>query len=252
MKLSKRSRHKVKLKVSNAYTKFTYLLVIALLLGIGYGLYNLLNNSTFFNVKKVQVVGSQSFVSSADIESVVLAKVSEKSLFRINAFELQTSLLKNFQGAKDIKVEKKYPHTLHLSVVERTPLAVIHSKGNYYLADDEGYVLGLVDANDTNLPVIEYTQDINVGLFLDRQLVPVYLQLLKALEENNLNVSSLSASKNYMSFYLNDNIQVYVDTAKDISTSIFTLSKLYNQLAQGEKQAKKIDLRYDKVIVSYE
>lgn len=56
---------------------------------------------------------------------------------------------------KEASVERRPPHILHISVLERTPAAVVRSGSDHWLSDETGAVLGRLGAqDDTTLPLL--------------------------------------------------------------------------------------------------
>ena len=148
-------------------------------------------------------------------------------------------------------IKKDYPSRVVVEITERVPLAVVYSSRSdeHFLVDEEGYVLGIVDEERTNLPKVTYNGTLQVGFFLDEDLVPLYLELLNSLDATNLKASSVSVSERYISFYIDDSVQVLVGRSKDLSNSVKILSELVKQLALEGAEIRRIDLRFDKVIV---
>lgn len=206
-----------------------------------------------FDIKEVMISGAKSYVNQEDLHNVVSTNVENKNIFFLNTEELEASLQDNFQGAKTISISKKLPNKLEIVVKEREPLALIHQNNEeIFMVDEDGYVLGLVDKTKTNLPKIKYEGDIKIGYFINKEFVPVYLQLLDSVDSNKINVSSISVSAKNISMYVDGGIHVVLSQEKSTVESVSILSKLLKQLHVEGKNAKKIDLRYDKVIVSYE
>lgn len=248
----KRKKHII-LLYANKFMLFKRFLKPVLLGGLVIFSISFLSSKTeIVTVKKIDVVGTKAFVSKKDLVAILSSLVIGKNIFKIESNNLEQLILDNFQGAKGVKVTKLLPGTVKVVVEERVPLAVIHSQDNYYLTDEDGYILGIIDKQTTNLPLIEYKGDVKVGFSINKELIPVYLDLLNSISENNLKTSSISADSRNVTFYLDKHVKVFLSTGKDINRAIFTLTKLYNQLISDGKVPRRIDLRYDKVIVSYE
>jgi cell division septal protein FtsQ len=230
-----------------------YVLLFAFFLGVLVFFYLLFFRSTYFKVFTVNIFGTQSFVNSRDLEEVVIGKVEGESIFRVNKKQLENILMETFQGSKEIRVYKVYPGTVNVEVFERIPLALIYNdfSDHLYMVDEDGYVLGIVDEGRTNLPKIKYDGEIGVGLFVDQQVVPVYLELVSALNSENIQASSMSFSANYATVY-SGGIEILVGNNKNKHESAGIVSSLIRQMNLEGKKLKKIDLRYDKVIVLYD
>ena len=214
--------------------------------------YLILFKSQFFVVKTVVVSGTHRFVNENDLKALTHSNTYGKNLIFLDRAVLVQNILNSFQGAQQVKISKRYPSSLNITVVERKPFAVIYNaKNENYLVDEDGYVLGFADPNTKDLPKILYDEKIKIGSFIPRHLAPLYLEILTISREEGMKVSSISANSNYVSVYANDVLALF-SFEKDRGNSIHVLSKLLRQLAVEGKKPKKIDLRFDKVIVSYE
>ena len=251
---SRRRQQKYKLYARKIQILFRYLIFVLALVGFFGWVYHFIFRSDYFKIDSVEISGTQSFVSQTDLQEVVRNKVEGEAIFKINNRDLKRTLKDIFQGAKNIKVKKKYPSTISIEVFERVPLALVYNdpSGDLYMVDDEGYVLGIVEEGKTNLSRIRYEGDIGVGLFVDKQMVPVYLELIGALNEEKVYASSMSFSQNYVIIYLPEGVELLIGNEKDKLTSVKTATTLLKQLQLEGKKVKKIDLRYDKVIVLYD
>ena len=49
---------------------------------------------------------------------------------------------------KEATVERRPPHLLHVTVVERTPAAIIQTGADHWLSDESGYVLAKLGRQD--------------------------------------------------------------------------------------------------------
>jgi cell division septal protein FtsQ len=229
-------------------------LLTAVLLGFTFSFYYLLFRSRYFSINEVRVEGAVQFVSSTDLVEVVKGKTFGKSIFSFDTKELSDGIEETFLGAKEIVVYKVYPTTIGVRVREREPLALIYndSSPDFFMVDEDGYVLGMVDAEKSSLPKIRYDPEIRVGYFVDRTMVPVYMELVEALNGESVKATSISFYPKYALVYIKDGPEVYFKNDRNKKESVKILNMLLKQLAvQGEK-VKKVDLRYDKISVSYD
>jgi len=217
-------------------------------------IHTFIQKSNFFKVKEVGVLGTGSFVSKKDLENMMNSSVVKKNILNVDTDELKTSILTNFQGAKNVDIKKIFPDKIVVRVYERTPIALLQNNkaDEIYIVDEDGYVLGTVANSTGNLPKIFYEGDIKIGYFVDKKFAPVYFELISSIDSEKLQVSSISMDEKNITLYTNDSVEVVLEKAKNIRSNINILSSLLRQLKTEGKNAKKIDLRYDKVIVSYE
>jgi cell division septal protein FtsQ len=235
-------------KYKLAFNIFVIFVVIA---GLCFFAYRGLFKSGKFNIVNVEITGAQKFVSFNDIKTLVDARVLNKNYFTINADDLEKTISANFLGAKTIKVERKFPDTVKVFVEERIPLAVVYTDTDSYLIDGSGFVLGAVQNDVLDLPKIKYEDAIKIGTFLEKDIVPISIEILKESEKEGLKISSMSFTPRYMELYTN-NVKVYIGNEKNKKDAIQTLNALIKKISADGKILKKVDLRYDKVIVLYD
>ena len=218
-----------------------------------YGFYFFAVKSSFFRISDVSIVGAKHFVNAADLHALVADRVFGNNIFFVSMDDISQDLLKTFRGAKDIKITRSFPKTVIVHVRERIPLVLIFNDARleHFMIDEDGYVLGIVAPAQTNFPRVHYTGDIKVGSFIDRALVPVYLEFTQALDASEVLASSMSFHPRYTALYLEDGIEVLVGYDKDVLLAIDAITTLETQLSEEGTSVKRIDLRYDKVVVSY-
>jgi len=228
-------------------------LVFLIILGIfSYFVYkfNILN---YFKISDVYVEGASEFVSAEDIRLVVERNSIGQSIFLINTGNLVDIVQRSFLGAKTVKVEKEYPDKIIVVIEERVPLAIVYNDENeYFLIDSDGYVLGVVEKGFSDLPKIRYEEGIVIGTFLEKEIIPVSIEILKFAEEEELKISSMSFYPKYTRLFAGKGTEVFIGYDKDRKESLKTVNALIKKLESEGKTIRKIDLRYDKVIVLYD
>ena len=209
-------------------------------------------SSGYFDVQEVSIFGTKQFVNAADIHQMADSNTLGHNLIKFNTADLEKKLENNFLGAKNVVVEKTYPDKLKIIIIERTPIAVIYqNQEENFLVDEDGYVLGFADPKAVDLPRLRYEKEIKVGLFIDKQIVPLYLELTELLDQEKIKVSSMSFNPNYVQFFLDKGVEVLVGNEKDKSEAIKAISALLQQSNVDDQEIQRIDLRYDKVIVLF-
>ncbi|MFZ5424840.1 MAG: cell division protein FtsQ/DivIB [Patescibacteria group bacterium] len=207
--------------------------------------------TNIFSIEEITVEGTEKFVNKEDMLALITSNIDGKTYLNTSAENLQQKLTENFQGAKNIKVTKVPFSKIKVTVVERRPLALISSNGSTFMIDDDGYVLGLVQEDYLNLPQINYTEEVRTATFIETDLVPVYLDLINELNREDLQASSISVSKRDLTLYT-DSVEVFLSRDREISESVRLLNTVLKQVFTNGEKATRIDLRYEKVIVSYE
>ncbi|MBN1463188.1 MAG: cell division protein FtsQ/DivIB, partial [Paludibacteraceae bacterium] len=231
--------------------KKVVLILFGLLLVLGLIYFFL--SSDCFAISKVDVKGTHEYVNAKDVYEVSLSSSVDKNIFLFKTTDLEEKLTTNYLGAKSFKVTKKFPHTLLIDVMERFPIAIVHDEKeeNFYLVDDEGYVLGYTEKENQQYPILKYKGEISVGLFIDKNIVPLYLELTNLLSDNSVRVTSISFDPRSVNFYVENGVEVLLGRDKNVFEAIQAISALVKKAETSEEEISRIDLRYDKVIVSF-
>lgn len=98
--------------------------------------------------------------------TAALAPLLGQSLTQISDEEVH-ALLADFPPVEDVSVAAAPPSTLSVTVVERTPVAILESDGKFLLIDSEGRQLSTVASRDAvELPLIDGgTNAVNSAVF---------------------------------------------------------------------------------------
>lgn len=237
------------------YGRIVYVgLVFLALLGIVFFVVRVIFYSNHFVVKKIVVSGARQFVNAADLEQIAGAMLQGKNIFSLNKHDIANKLREFTLGAESIDAKMIYPSTIEILVSERSPIATITGKedeGPFFI-DSEGYVLGYADSTDYSLPRVEYEKDVQVGLFIERGIVPFYLKVREMLEKEQIKIDTINFYPKYVTATLDDDILVLFDKEKDKQNMVRAVSSLIRQSKLDGSNITRIDLRFDKVIVSFD
>jgi len=229
------------------------ILILALVLGALAYLFFKFNVPDYFKIKNVSIAGTERFVSTEDVRNIVERNAFGKYIFSVDEANLSEIISKSFLGAKKVFVERDYPNSLNIFIEERIPVAFVFNKEDeFYLIDSDGYVLGMVTEGLQELPRINYEGSIVIGTFLEKDIIPVSIEILKFANQEDLKISSMSFTSNYAKLYLNAGPEIFMGYSKDIEKSLKTIKALISSSVNNKEVIKKIDLRYDKVIVLYD
>ncbi|MDC0449126.1 FtsQ-type POTRA domain-containing protein [bacterium] len=210
--------------------------------------------SHLFEIKNIQISGVSTYVNRPDIESVAAGIARSKNIFLLKKSDLRDQLHKSFLAAQDISCQKKLPDTLIVTVTERRPVARVKGANSedYFLMDGEGYVLGIADETFIEFPVVHYGEDVMAGTFLNAEIIPLSHQIINGAIEHELQISSMSFTLREVQVHLEGGTTVFINTQKEVHDCMDAISSLLKNADLEGKAISKIDLRYDKVVVSYE
>src|SRR5262245_4107685 len=100
-------------------------------------------------------------VEVAGIHHVTKPEVLERLVLKpgMGLHQVSTSFLaervRTHAWIKEATVERRPPHLLHVTIVERTPAAIVRTGADYWLSDESGYLLAkLGKQDDQTLPLL--------------------------------------------------------------------------------------------------
>ncbi len=232
--------------------KFLRFVLGLILASILFSLAVFLVKTRFCAVQFVNISGATEYVSATDVYNFLTENYRGVSLFKIHPDEIQARLLATFLGVKSVQVRRLFPNTLSVHIVERTPLVVVCTSNKHcYLVSQDGYVLGTVASTSLELPSVQYAGDVLVGQFLSENFLDTYATLLSQLADSSVSVNDLRFHDSYAEFYTNRGVRILLSFDKPLEHVLHTLEALLQILEHENKHPLVIDLRYDKVVVSY-
>jgi cell division protein FtsQ len=157
---------------------------------------------------------------------------------------------------KEATVERRPPHLLHVTVLERTPAAIIRTGGDYWLSDESGYLLAkLGKQDDQTLPLLigldpHPLQHGEAGVRNAVQSGVVLAKLIAntlggRIEVDLTNFSNVVASANGVRFQFgNDSLVDQWERFLKVSPSFRTAP-----FDDRKRTVSEIDLRYDNRVI---
>jgi cell division septal protein FtsQ len=127
-------------------------LFLALTFALAYlSLYGL-SHWNLLTIKEIEIKGTQ-FLNDSKLYQQ-LAVFRERNIFSVKDAEIENAL-SDFPRIKFLKVIRKLPHTVKISVQERVPIAILRcTDGSRYLIDSQGVALDYAsDFSQYSLPI---------------------------------------------------------------------------------------------------
>ncbi len=108
--------------------------------------------SPIFNIKKIDVVGN----SKVETEKIIgLSGVETgNNIFRISKLQVSNKIKKN-GFVEDVKITRKLPDTIEISVIERVPGFQIKFGNGYVVINNQGYIIEIVEESREDIPFLE-------------------------------------------------------------------------------------------------
>lgn len=206
-------------------------------------------NSSYFNVKKINVVGNCQ-LSDASVKKLSEVTISKDSLLKLSTTEIKERLLKN-PWVEDAQVIRDFPSTLKIKVREREPVVYISFKGKLFLIDKNLFVLSSSDSSDTlDIPRVEDLKiadikgpkDLKVGKKISSKILSNAVTCLINLDPSlRTGIDFISAASiDRISFFTQDNIEILYGEAEDIERKNHVLKEI---LSENREKIIFIDVR---------
>ena len=196
------------------------------------------------------------------IHHVTRAEVLERVVLKpgLGLHQVSTSFLaerlRTHAWIKEATVERRPPHLLHVTVLERTPAAIIRTGAEYWLSDESGYLLAkLGRQDDQTLPLLTGLEPNSVlrGDARIRNAVQSGIALAKLIantidgrvEVDLANPLNVVASANGVRFRFGDDSLIdQWDRFQKVKPSFKTAS-----FDGRKREVSEIDLRYDNRVI---
>jgi cell division septal protein FtsQ len=215
--------------------------------------------SNYFNTETIQVTGLKrtdknevlKFIQN-DLNKKQLGFIPLNNLIIINKDNLKEKIEQRYKFDK-IEINKYYPKTLQLNLVEKSYAAILYDNGKYYYLDNQGQIISELNelATSTEYVVIEdlRTEKKEFG-YLNKFIslaskIKDQLDYL-ALETKMFKITNQTETINVL---IKDGPELLFNEAEDTATQVNKLKVLINEKLKNEFFDKQyIDLRYgDKV-----
>ncbi len=226
----------------------------SLVAGVLYGGYRAINAVSLFSLKTLDISPCKHLTRD---EIVGLAGVEPgKELLRMNLKQIGEHILQN-PWVETVRVNRYFPDTISITIVEREPLAIVNMGFIYYL-DKKGTVFKVLNQGDKlDYPVVTgfREEDLASDPKGTREALESTCQLLKILREKGAfilaDVSEIHYDKGYgfTLFTASGALPVKVGS-DDFSAKIERFARIYRGLLVQLPTISYIDLDYkDKIIV---
>jgi len=205
----------------------------------------------FFLVKNIQLVSSKNFSLSNKKELI------NSSLILINKEKIAKKIILDNYQIKTATVEKIWPSSLKITVSFYEPYISLVVNNGFFELSCDGRILKKTKDIPQYLPKINYYQKLNsssfqTGDWIDFKDIKKALFFVEKLKEINLTVLTIDIKgQDMLVFNLIDAKQIVFSNNKDINTQNYQLELIIKQFKIEGKDFKKIDLRFDKPIISF-
>jgi len=258
---------KTKRKLKRFSFKFLWPLLPAAIL---ITLFILLSRSQVFFIKKITCT-IDNHPCSLEFEPI-LVNLHQQNILKLNQKKIIDQFKKIDLTLEDFVISKSLPNKLSIKMKRRTPVAQIipvidlqfqglestqsatisgKFKDEFYQLDKQGEIFKVIDQKNLNLASILVSEDINITLGKN-QLTENLANIINTLNAYYVAFESLSLIKQNL-IIVKTTFSAYAvfDFHKPLNSQVASLQYILSNIKIGERKPTKIDLRFDKPVLTY-
>jgi len=230
----------------------------------------LLNRSDFFSIKNIDCQLDK-YPCSSKFDPI-LVNLHNQNIFTLKLKTISLSFQELDPSITDIKITKKLPQGLKINMTQRIPLAQVAPTKDleflglessqsaslsgklippFFTFDNTGTVFSQSENQDPQLiPIsIPENQSINLG---ENQITALLADLISTLKSQFVNFTTAALiNENLIIVKINTGPFAVISTSKDFTPQVATLQYILSGFKIGDSLPTKIDLRFDKPILTY-
>lgn len=177
-----------------------------------------------------------------------------QNIFTANLSQV-ASLKKDYPQWSELKIQKKIPNFLFINIQTLQPRVAlkenVSDSPDFYLVDEKGYYWGKKDTA-SGLPVIliDKMPKVQVGQSVNHSSLSSSLSLIKLLESYQIEFNQLQINDEQILVSFSQ-FQAIFSNRQDLKRQISSLQLIINESRMGNKDFKKIDLRFEKPVIIF-
>ncbi len=199
---------------------------------------------TVFDIREILLVGK-------DIKVEINYSKFPRNLLFFPVSQLREDLLYRYPVLSLVEVKKKYPSSLVISLAVRDPVLVVQTSSQTIYIDAFGFAT-LPQANDQRLPTLAAREiaPVSIGAALEDPIVKLAVAFL-GCKLTDLLLLSLEITQERSLRVIFDNMEVVLLPGSDAQAKCATLQSLVRGFRMKGGLPARVDLRFDKPIVTY-
>lgn len=232
-------KNKCKLNKRGKFAIYAFILLVILFIYICI-------SSSIFELKQIDVDGN-SKITKSDIIKIGDIETG-KNIFKYNLNDVEKKLLVN-PYIKYVKVSRKFPDKLVITIKENSEYAIIKEGASYIYIGENGLVLSeQKDINNKNIPLVSgieiKNKKLNTKIKINSDKSNDIILAIDTLKKNNMSrkIESIKINKNKMYMKTDDNTNIVLKLDEDIEYNINRLKAILVDLKSNNKKGGNIDL----------
>lgn len=232
-------KNKCKLNKRGKFAIYAFILLVILFIYICI-------SSSIFELKQIDVDGN-SKITKSDIIKIGDIETG-KNIFKYNLNDVEKKLLVN-PYIKYVKVSRKFPDKLVITIKENSEYAIIKEGASYIYIGENGLVLSeQKDIKNKNIPLVSgieiKNKKLNTKIKINSDKSNDIILAIDTLKNNNMSrkIESIKINKNKMYMKTDDNTNIVLKIDEDIEYNINRLKAILVDLKSNNKKGGNIDL----------
>lgn len=232
-------KNKCKLNKRGKFAIYAFILLVILFIYICI-------SSSIFELKQIDVDGN-SKITKSDIIKIGDIETG-KNIFKYNLNDVEKKLLVN-PYIKYVKVSRKFPDKLVITIKENSEYAIIKEGASYIYIGENGLVLSeQKDIKNKNIPLVSgieiKNKKLNTKIKINSDKSNDIILAIDTLKKNNMSrkIESIKINKNKMYMKTDDNTNIVLKIDEDIEYNINRLKAILVDLKSNNKKDGNIDL----------
>ena len=232
-------KNKYKLNKRGKFAIYAFILLVILFIYICI-------SSSIFELKQINVDGNIK-ITKSEITKIGNIETG-KNIFKYNLNDVEKRLLEN-SYIKYVKVSRKFPDKLVITIKENSEYAVIKEGASYIYIGENGLILSeKKEITNKNIPLISgieiKNKKLNAKAKLNGDKSNDIILVIDTLKKNNMSrkIKSIKINKDKMYMKTDDNINITLKIDEDIKYNINRLKAILVDLKSSNKKGGNIDL----------
>lgn len=232
-------KNKCKLNKRGKFAIYAFILLVILFIYICI-------SSSIFELKQIDVDGN-SKITKSDIIKIGDIETG-KNIFKYNLNDVEKKLLVN-PYIKYVKVSRKFPDKLVITIKENSEYAIIKEGASYIYIGENGLVLSeKKDIKNKNIPLVSgieiKNKKLNTKIKINSDKSNDIILAIDTLKKNNMSrkIENIKINKNKMYMKTDDNTNIVLKIDEDIEYNINRLKAILVDLKSNNKKGGNIDL----------
>ncbi|KKQ88312.1 MAG: hypothetical protein UT12_C0022G0003 [Candidatus Curtissbacteria bacterium GW2011_GWC2_38_9] len=203
--------------------------------------------SPLFKAQKIDISQNQDCLKAQDVFD---ALKNSKNLFFISKGKLENTLKSQYSCIGNIEVGKKFPSKLEIKITVKEP--VVKIEGTNFMLTDDGQVTEGISQKDN--PIIFLPPEVKVVLgqkISDPTAIFAIQTTSKLLKSDFLPVNVRIVGNDEVVIYNQQGQLAIFSSKKDKEVQVDSLQQVISKAKIESAKIAKIDLRFDKPVISY-